>query len=317
MFQRMVEIAEMVLSDCFNLRRHERVVVLCDPPCYETGRAFYEAATDRCKDSVMVMIPSVKLSGGEPPEPVHEWLKQFDVAIIPTAHDISHTLARQAATEQGVRIATLPGITPEVLLRTMQNWRKSGTFTRKVAARLSGTKSVKITTALGTNLFFQVGGRIVYADDGRLTSRGAFGTIPPGEVTVSPQEGTAEGTLVFDRCFSLREGRLEEPLILQIKGGSVVKVEKHPCAADLEKLFLRYRQPGRTCAEFGIGTLESAQCSGNLLEERKVQGTVHISLGSNITLGGSVSVPLHLDGVLSRGTVYLDDKLWVNDGAFV
>jgi len=51
-----------------------------------------------------------------------------------------------------------------------------------------------------------------------------------------------------------------------------------------------------------------------LLEDEKVIGTVHIALGNNVSIGGSVNVPLHLDGVIKKPTVYLDDKILMKEG---
>ena len=67
-------------------------------------------------------------------------------------------------------------------------------------------------------------------------------------------------------------------------------------------------------AEFGIGTNDSAKLSGLLLEDEKVMGTVHIALGNNVTMGGTFNVPIHLDGVIKKPTVYLDNKLLMKNG---
>ena len=67
----------------------------------------------------------------------------------------------------------------------------------------------------------------------------------------------------------------------------------------------------RNIAEFGIGTNDSAKLSGVLLEDEKVMGTIHIALGNNISMGGSVNVPIHLDGVVKKPTVWMDGKLLV------
>ena len=70
----------------------------------------------------------------------------------------------------------------------------------------------------------------------------------------------------------------------------------------------------RNIAEFGIGTNDSARLSGILLEDEKVMGTVHLALGNNVTMGGSVNVPMHVDGVIKKPTVYLDGKLLMDKG---
>ena len=70
----------------------------------------------------------------------------------------------------------------------------------------------------------------------------------------------------------------------------------------------------RNIAEFGIGTNDSARLSGVLLEDEKVLGTIHIALGNNSSMGGKIKVPIHLDGVVKKPTVYLDGKLLMEGG---
>ena len=42
-----------------------------------------------------------------------------DVVLAPTVQSLSHTAARKRASEAGARIATLPGVTEEMLARVM------------------------------------------------------------------------------------------------------------------------------------------------------------------------------------------------------
>jgi leucyl aminopeptidase (aminopeptidase T) len=54
-----------------------------------------------------------------------------------------------------------------------------------------------------------------------------------------------------------------------------------------------------------------------VLEDEKVLGTCHIALGNNLSLGGSVDAPLHLDGVLKKPTIRIDGRLIMKDGGFL
>ena len=71
---------------------------------------------------------------------------------------------------------------------------------------------------------------------------------------------------------------------------------------------------GRNIAEIGIGTNDSVKLSGMLLEDEKKLGTVHIALGDNKSMGGKVNVPIHVDGVILKPTVYFDDKIIMKSG---
>ena len=133
---------------------------------------------------------------------------------------------------------------------------------------------------------------------------------------MAPLEDTTEGTLVIDGTFPLG-GLLDVPMVVTIKKGKVVSVEDHPRKQELEDLFEKYGTQARNIAEFGVGTLPSAKMSGNTLEDEKVKGTIHIAFGDNASMGGTVKVPIHLDGIVKKPSVWLDDVLWMKDGNVV
>ena len=66
--------------------------------------------------------------------------------------------------------------------------------------------------------------------------------------------------------------------------------------------------PGRTLAALGIGLDSEAHLIGNVLEDEKVAGNVHVALGDNSTFGGDVVAGIHLDGIITGPTVYLDGE---------
>ncbi len=317
MDKKLLECAEIALGECLNLGRQEKLLVVCDPPCAKIGQAFWEIGQEKCREAVLVQISPRKQNGNEPPSPTGPWFGQFDVAVMPTSKSLSHTQARRKACEKGTRIATLPGITEDVFVRTMKtDWEKLGIVTRKIAGQLSSASTVKIVTKAGTNLQFKTGGRQAKADDGRIIFKGAFGNLPAGEAYMAPLEDTAEGTLVIDGTFPLG-GLLDTPMVVTIKRGKVTGLEDHPRKQELEDLFEKYGTQARNIAEFGVGTLSSAKMSGNTLEDEKVKGTIHIAFGDNASMGGTVKVPIHLDGIVKKPLVWLDDVLWMKDGAVV
>ena len=72
-----------------------------------------------------------------------------------------------------------------------------------------------------------------------------------------------------------------------------------------------------TLGELGIGTNEKAILSGIILEDEKVFGTVHIAFGTNTSFGGTNKADCHMDGIILKPTLYLDDVLVIKDGTFV
>ena len=68
-------------------------------------------------------------------------------------------------------------------------------------------------------------------------------------------------------------------------------------------LLTEHGENGTNVAELGIGTNERAELTGNILEDEKILGTVHVAFGASAGIGGTVSVPVHLDCLILEPTV--------------
>jgi leucyl aminopeptidase (aminopeptidase T) len=237
-----------------------------------------------------------------------------DVVLCPTVQSLSHTAARRAATEAGVRIATLPGVTEEMLARVMsadmEGLRRRGAA---IAAILSAGSEARITCANGSDLRLGLGEREGTADAGDLTAPGAFGNLPCGEGFIAPIEGSAEGTLVVDGTIA-SIGRVSAPVELTVEAGHLVGAGGAEGERLLELLRTHGGEMGTNVAELGIGTNEKAQLTGELLEDEKILGTCHVAFGASAAIGGTVQVPVHLDCVVLKPDVSVDGEPLVRAG---
>ncbi len=82
-----------------------------------------------------------------------------------------------------------------------------------------------------------------------------------------------------------------------------------PRAEELRYMLDNVGPLARNLAELGIGANPAAHLIGNILEDEKVAGTVHIALGDNSTFGGNVIVGIHLDGIITKPRVFIDGEL--------
>ena len=74
---------------------------------------------------------------------------------------------------------------------------------------------------------------------------------------------------------------------------------------------------GPNLAELGIGTNERATLTGNILEDEKILGTVHVAFGASAGIGGTVSVPVHLDCLILEPTLHIGSTRVLDRGAFL
>ncbi|GAC1531145.1 MAG: hypothetical protein NVS2B6_19270 [Thermoleophilaceae bacterium] len=67
----------------------------------------------------------------------------------------------------------------------------------------------------------------------------------------------------------------------------------------------------------GIGTNERATLAGNVLEDEKILGTVHIAFGASAGIGGTVSVPIHLDVVILDASLQIGETAVLEAGRYL
>jgi leucyl aminopeptidase (aminopeptidase T) len=241
-------------------------------------------------------------------------MKEVDAIIAPTSKSMSHTRARMEACLNSTRIATLPGVTEEILQRGMlADYQKIASRTQKLASLFSKAKSARIETATGTSVVFDLENRGAHADTGLIHSPGSFSNLPAGEAYIAPIEGKTEGTIVFDGSFA-GIGTLDSPITIIIKEGIVENVTGGKQADELKNIFEKAGKSGKNVAELGMGTNEKAEISGNILEDEKVMGTLHVAFGDSSTIGGLIESSIHLDGVIKAPTLFIDDIKLMDKG---
>jgi leucyl aminopeptidase (aminopeptidase T) len=291
----------------------EEVLVICNPATEEIGALMRIEAQGDGATATLAVMSERESAAGEPPDVVAAAMVEADVVLAPTIQSISHTDARRKASEAGVRIGSLPGVTEDMLTRLMtsdlsevrrRGWALSGFLNAGAEAR--------ITCRHGSDLRLGLGSRLSIVDAGELGSRGAFGNLPCGEAFIAPIEGTAEGTLVVDGSIA-EVGLLDTPTSLTIRGGHLTDATGGDGAA-LMALLGAHGKDGFNVAELGIGTNEEALLTGNVLEDEKILGTCHIAFGASAAIGGTVQVPVHLDCVILEPTIEIDGETIVSGG---
>jgi leucyl aminopeptidase (aminopeptidase T) len=302
-----------VINDCLGVREGESVLVVCNPATIGLAERLRAQAGRSGAESMTMLITERETHGVEPPLAAAAAMKASDVVLCPTIQSLSHTAARREASEAGARIATLPGVTEEMLARVMSadmdGLRRRG---EALAELLTVGSEATITDANGSNLTLALGDRGGIPDTGDLTAPGAFGNLPCGEGFIAPIEGSSEGTLVVDGTIA-GLGRVPEPVTLTVKKGHLTDASGET-GARLMELLATGGPEGTNTAELGIGTNEKAILTGELLEDEKIFGTCHVAFGASAGIGGTVQVPVHIDCVVMRPELAIDGQVIARDG---
>ena len=309
--------ATIAVRDCMGARPGESILVVTDEPLRAIGYALRAAARDLGHDVLLAEILPRATNGEEPPPPIAELMTKVDVVLCPTSKSLTHTDARRAASAAGVRVGTLPGVTEEIMIRCMNaDYHRIAERTHRLCDLLGRAKTVRVRAPAGTDVTLPIAGREVHASTGLFREKGQWGNLPTGEAYLAPLEGLSNGVVVVDGSMA-GVGVTSRPIRIGIENGYATQITGGPEAAALVKLLEPHGRDGRNVAEFGIGTNDRAKLTGVILEDEKVMGTIHIAFGDNKSMGGSVRVASHLDGLVKEPSVWLDDRQIMERGRFL
>jgi len=271
---------------------------------------------------------------------------EYTIATMPSRDvEDAHTLTRPLAKAlEGsdvligiTRTSYAPSYAPEVLkllnekkirymsmiMRTMENWTRGAALanyvemhkvSQKLVKILEAGKRVRITTKVGTDITGVIEGRKAVVEDGWATEPGQAAAFSDGEVAMGPFEGSTEGTLIIDGPISyMGKGWPDEPIKLTAKKGRIVSFEGGKWADRLRQ-WITTVENADNIAEFSIGINPKSRRTGDISEEKKGLGNVHIGLGENRYYGGNVDSRLHIDMVMYEPTYELDGRVIVRNG---
>lgn len=307
----LTEISKNVLKNCLGLQENETFLVVTDDVKKELAESLYQAGKQLGAEAMLAVMRERNKSGEEPPAAIAAAMVNASVVVCITQHSLTHTQARKNAVAAGARVATMPGITEDMFLEgaIAADYTKVSVLTKRVADLLTKGKKVRIEKD-GYNLAFSIADRNGIPSTGMYLNPGESGNLPSGEAYIAPIEEIAEGQILIDGSIA-GIGKLNSPVLLTIEKGRIIRAEGDAAEKLLQILG---DGDGRLLGEFGIGTNDKARITGVVLEDEKVYGTIHVAFGSNNTFGGTITAGVHIDGVVSKPNVYIDDQLIMENG---
>jgi leucyl aminopeptidase (aminopeptidase T) len=210
-----------------------------------------------------------------------------------------------------------------MVLRDLDIWTKGGATADygellKVGEKLREVwargKEIYLSSPKGTDLKAKLGQSPPFVEAGFATGPGDEAAFSDGEVSLGPNEGTAEGVVVIDGPIA-HIGQPAMPLHLTFKKGKLVNISGDEMAARQLRDIVNWVRDADNFAEVGIGINPNCLQKGEFEEEKKRLGNVHIAIGRNTGgYGGTVAAQIHMDMVFRDGTVKTDKDTLLKDG---
>lgn len=306
--------ARMVVEQAAAIHPSENVCIVTDTNKLHIADELAHACHAIGAETVVCVMMPRQMHGNELPPVVAGAMRAADVILAPTTYAITHTAARRAASQTGARTVILRGIEQNTFVHGAMtaDYNEVHRVTVRLAEVLSAASHIHMTSPLGSDITMSVQGRKALVLGGLAHEPGSLTTLPSGEAAIVPVEGSATGVLVVDHAFD-GLGLLERPITVTVERGLAVRIEGERDAQRLRAL-LEGVDNSTNIAEFAIGTNPRSRMLGNLAEDKILRGCVHMAVGDNHTIGGTVQSEIHLDGVILRPTVTVDEREIVRQG---
>ena len=309
--------ARKVVEVCGRVKPGETVLVIADAGMERIAAAIAAAAHAASAEPIIAHIMPRAADGQEPPAPVAAAMAAADLFVCAVGTSITHTQAVRNAAAAGARGLMLTQFSEEMMIRggIEADFDELAPTCEAVASALAGAAHMRLTTPAGTDLTMSAAGR----PGNSLTcivKPGQFSPLPNVEANVSPVEGSAEGVIVADASIPyIGIGLLREPVTAKVRAGRIVTIEGGEQAAALSRDLAAKNDPAvYNVAELGIGLNPKCRFCGLMLEDEGVYGSVHIGIGTNITLGGVVKAACHYDLIMTGATIVADGRTILRNG---
>lgn len=309
-----------LLAHCGGLTAGERLVVVTDTAKADMAEGLVAEARRLGGVVELHRIPDMTCHGEEPPPEVADAMASAGLLIGLTTYSLAHSQARRRACAAGARYLSLPDYSWALLEDPSLevDFHRRAPTVRRVADALSVGDTVRVTTALGTDITMSIAGRAGNFCPGFVKGPGELGSPPDIEANVSPLEDSAEGVVVVDGSIPCPQiGLLRQPITLRVAAGRITAFEggDEEQRRTVEAMFQAVgSDKARVLAECGIGLNEAAELTGVMLTDEGAMGTMHFGFGSNNTVGGVNDVPFHLDFVFRSPTLVVDGQTLLKDG---
>ncbi|MCG7522448.1 2,5-dihydroxypyridine 5,6-dioxygenase [Ruegeria sp. Ofav3-42] len=217
---------------------------------------------------------------------------------------------------------------PEILTRLVPT-EEDRAMVLESSKLLQAARQMRVTSKAGTNIIFDLGQYPMLEEYGYVDKPGRWDHWPSGFLATWPNEGESNGTVVLDRGDILlpQKSYLAEPIEMTVKNGYVTNITGGLDADLLNDYMETFNDPeAYAVSHIGWGLQKRARWSTmHMLDKeahigmdaRAFDGNFLFSMGPNTEAGGARNTACHIDIPMRNCSVYLDNKVVVENGRTV
>ncbi len=327
--------ARIAVETCMNVAENDMVMILCDEGTEKIGEALGNAASEWTNH---VLLYKLEVYGKRPilcfPDSIKKAAREATVGFwTARAYEDEYEHIRGPFIKTMLmsgRHAHMVNITEEIFKTGIAvDYFQVRKFTDKVYDLLRNTKVVRVTNEQGTDLVVKFSDEIRWVSStGICHFPGQWVNLPDGEIFTAPK--FVEGKIVADGVIGDYLGHKYRHKDLQrtpinidtvtddIPRYTSIQTDNEELLRELKGYLGRHPYSGYI-GEIALGTnILLKGFVDNMLQDEKFPG-VHLAFGNPLpeVTGASWSCPTHMDIVLTKCNVWLDDKKVMEEGKYI
>jgi leucyl aminopeptidase (aminopeptidase T) len=324
-----LQVARRIIQEMYAVKAGEIVAITADDGSEQVQtEAFFAACLEVGAKPLVLTVRRARHNGqaGMPDWPVEALeaaLKAADVWIETNAAFMLYSKLWETVMRDNERLRynVLAGASTESLNRVFCNYdiEKMARLLQILEAQASKTKTVRITSANGTDVFYDMDPQNQISFDSGDFSTKHFGTAP-GYINFVPKYGSMTGRIRFDMIMhaDLSQGghvefEMEAGKIVAFHGAESKVLEDYVTGLGEENMFKISHNMIGLCP--GVRTL-----SWEIVEDERIWGGADFGFGYT----SAIDMPpmgqpasSHFDGIVTQISLWFDDTLIIRDGEFV
>jgi len=312
-----------IIKNCGNLKSKEKCLILYDKTTIKIADSFFK----ECKKFSM-FIKKIKVKyapyHGQSLSKSHEKLMcKSDLILCLTKYSIFQGESRLKASKSGARFLSLAFYNNFTLTNpaVSVDYKPLKKLTDKFANIFTKGNYVKIETDNGNSILYaKILKRVGNSCPGVVKYKGDCGSPPDVEANVSPVENFTYGeATVTGSVADENIGVLKDKIKFVLKKGGIreIQTKNLKLLKSLNKIFKNQKSKKRILGEIGVGLNPKAKISGNMLIDEGSFGVVHLGFGANSSSGGKNRVNFHLDFMMPKSSLFVDNKKIIDKGRIV
>ena len=324
---------KQAVENCLKVKAGENVVIITDKQTLEIGSALRNAIEKITPDIQFFVMEDFGPRPIDFPQEIDKAIKAADVSIYAAQgaegelQTFRMAMIKAVDDNRKLRHAHMIGITPEIMRDGMcSDYKEIQRISKLVYEKVKNADKIRVVTEKGADFTGRFSPEIKWVvSDGDITP-GFWKNLPDGEVFTAPE--SVNGTIIIDGClgdfFTERYGSIEKtPVKIEVSGGRGIKesitCDNKELLDEYVKYLFEIDENSNRIGEFAIGTNTGlTKLIYNLLQDEKFPG-IHVAFGNPYPTktGAKWSSKAHVDGVIIKPSIYVDEEMIMNKGTFV